>query len=88
MGSAPELHSHFASLHQSYLKVDQELLASTVADLLDDVAEVELTLSKAELQTRNKQLDSEYYKSLVAKTEREISHTASEIAGLKQDLDD
>ena len=88
MGSAPELHSHFATLQQSYPKADQELLASMVADLLDDVAEVELTLSKAELQTRNKRLDSEYYKSLVAKTEKEISHTAAEIAGLKQDLDD
>ena len=87
MGNPPELHSHFSVLHQ-YPRLDEALLANTVAELLDDVGEVELTLSKAQLQTRNKQLDSEYYKSLVANTETEIAQCGAEIAGLKQDLED
>jgi len=59
--------------------VSAEDLGSTVDLLLDDVEEVELILKKAELQMKSKDLDTLYYKDLVAKTENEIGQCSGEI---------
>jgi len=39
---------------------------------MNDIEEVEFSLRKAELQVKNKDLDTDYYKQLVNKTELEI----------------
>jgi hypothetical protein len=71
MGSPPELHHHFALL-RDIKNISSEDLDSIVALLLEDVEEVELALKKAELQMKNKELDTIYYKELVEKTELKI----------------
>lgn len=54
---------------------------------MNDIEEVEFSLRKAELQFKNKDLDTDYYKQLVNKTEIEIMKCSQEIVGLKAELD-
>jgi len=53
---------------------------------MNDIEEVEFSLRKAELQVKNKDLDTDYYKQLVDKTELEIMKCSQEIVGLKAEL--
>jgi len=56
----------------------------TVAQLIEDLEEIEVNLQKQELQMQNKDKDTLYYQRLTAKTEREIKECAAEIQILKQ----
>ena len=82
MGAPPDLHRHFVVLSSKNITQEEIDL------LLDDVEEVELGLKKAELQMKNKDLDTLYYKELVAKTENEIMKCGGEIQKLRQELDE
>ncbi len=82
MGAPPDLHRHFVALSNKNITQEEIDL------LLDDVEEVELGLKKAELQMKNKDLDTLYYKELVAKTENEIMKCSGEIQKLRQELDE
>ena len=82
MGAPPDLHRHFVALSSKNITQEEIDL------LLDDVEEVELGLKKAELQMKNKDLDTLYYKELVAKTENEIMKCGGEIQKLRQELDE
>lgn len=79
MGPPPELHHHFVAALKDLPAQSEEDLQTTIDLLLNDIEEVELTLKKAELQMKNKDLDTGYYHTLVQKTEVEIGQCSSEI---------
>lgn len=83
MGPPPELHHNFVTMHKDFPKLSAPELEACIELLLNDIEDVELTLKKAELQLKNKDLDQLYYNQLVNKTETEIGLCATEIQKLK-----
>ena len=79
---APELHLHFNAL-RDFENLPISKVQETVAQLMEDLEEIEVNLQKQELQMQNKDKDTLYYQRLIAKTEREIKECAAEIQVLK-----
>ena len=78
LGAPSELHYHFGSL-RDFKSLPLEKVEETVAYLLDDLEEIEISLQKHELQMRNKDKDTLYYDRLITKTEKEIKECGSDI---------